>query len=197
MGEIRSALDIALEKTANIQGDKTSADNRELKNAGKKAAGDYLTSGDKSKLEKIAAEKTEAHLKLLQEGALSIFLAGLHLPTETDDLKKVSAIGSGIDMILPKAGMKELFGQIEQIFVQYLSEREQLSKALEQQFLPRLRAKQQEMEKRYGKSGPIDPSRDPEYISALSKNQRMIDAKYEQVVTEVRTRVRQTAGIEE
>jgi len=105
--------------------------------------------------------------------------------------------GSGLEILLPKSGLVQLFGQVAQIMNQYLDEREQLAKALEQQFMPRLRAKQQEMAKRYGQTIPMELSQDNEYQAALAKNRRMLEQKYEAVIAEVRTRVREIAGIEE
>ena len=197
MGEIRSAIDIALEKTADIHGDKTGADNRELKNAGKKAAGNFLSTGDKSILEKALAGQKDANITLITEGAISIFLASFRLPSQETDLTKLGPISNGLELLLPNKGLKEMVDQVSQIFSQYLADCEKLGKALEQQFMPRLRAKQQELSKRYGKNVPIDPSHDPEYMAALTKNQRMIDEKYDQVITQVRSQIREAAGIEE
>lgn len=197
MGEIRSAIDIALEKTANIQGDKSSAEAREFKNAGKRAASGYLSAGPGDILAKVLADKTGEQQKAVAEGALSIFLAAIRLPSTEQDLAHVSVIGSGLDELIPNTGMKDLFAQVGQIFSQYLAERAQLAKALEQQFLPRLKAKQQELAKRYGQTIPLDPMQDNEYLAALDKNHRAIDAKYEAVIGQIRDRVRQAAGIEE
>ena len=197
MGEIRSALDIALEKTAHIEGDPKSADNRDLKNAGKKAAGDFLAKGDQAILKQILGDKSNDKKALITEGALSILLASIHLPAVEDDIKKIDLVGSGLEELLPGKGMIQLFGQVAGILKQYLADQDQLSKALEQQFLPRLRAKQQEIAKRYGQNIPMDLHQDPEYMSALSKNRRMIEEKYEGVIDEVRSRVREIAGIAE
>ena len=197
MGEIRSAIDIALEKTANIQGDKASAESREFKNAGKRAANDFISSGNGDALAKLLEGKTPEQAKVIGEGALAIFLAAIRLPSTDHDLERIAVLGSGFDALVPNAGMKELFGQVAQIFSQYLAERAQLAKALEQQFLPRLKAKQQELSKRYGQAIPLDPMQDPEYMAALDKNHRAIDAKYEAVIAQVRDRIRAAAGIEE
>lgn len=197
MGEIRSALDIALEKTANIHGDKGSGDNRELKKKGKKAAGDFLASGDISILENtLAAYKNDAQ-KLVKEGAISILLASIRLPSSIEDLSKIKTVGTGLDTLLPKSGMAPLFVQFDQILQHYLTELDNLEKTLEQQFLPRLRAKQQEFAKRYGQTIPMELNQDSEYMGALAKNKNMIESKYGTVIDEIRSRVREIGGIEE
>lgn len=196
MGEIRSALDIAMEKTAHIEGDKDSADNRELKNAGKKAAGDFMGTGELSIIEKVLSGKSFEQMKQVSHGAISIILASLRLPGTEADLVKVSRAGTALDKILPDTGIIPLFSHVEQIFKQYLDERANLEKTLEQQFIPRLKAKQQEMAKRYGQSVPLELNQDQDYLAALSKNKRLLEQKYETVITEVRARVREAAGME-
>lgn len=197
MGEIRSALDIALEKTAHIHGDKASAEHRELKNTGKKAAGDYVASGDSAAL--TAALKGHAGKKRqsILEGAVSILLAALHLPATADELPKIERIGAGLEALLPEAGMSALFGQVGKIFQQYLAEREHIVKTLEQQFAPKLKAKQQELARRYGQNVPLTLAQDSEYQAALAKNNHAIDAQYGTVIDEIRARVRESAGISE
>ena len=197
MGEIRSAIDIALERTADIPGDNGLTDNREMKKSGKKAAGDFLANGDSSVLEKLFADKNQEKTPLVREGAVSILLASLRLPLTDADLSKVKLAGTGLDIVLPNSGMAQLFTQVEQIMKQYLTDRETLEKSLEQQFLPRLRAKQQELAKRYGQTVPLELSQESEYVAALSKNRRILEQKYDSVIEEVRSRVRETAGIED
>ncbi len=197
MGEIRSAIDIALEKTADISSSKKSVDSRAIKNKGKKAAGDFISSGDTELFEKLIASESDETRSLINEGAVSILLAGVQLPATKADLEKLKRTGTGLEILLPKSGLVQLFEQVAQILNQYLEEREQLAKALEQQFMPRLRAKQQEMAKRYGQTLPMELSQDSEYQAALTKNRRMLEQKYEAVITEVRIRVREIAGIAE
>ena len=197
MGEIRSALDIALEKTAHIEGDPKSADNRDLKNSGKKAAGDYLSGGDAKVLADALSGKDTERAHMVIEGIVAILLANLHLPAAETDLEKTAKVGAGLDAVLPNAGMTQLFGQVDQILRQFLAEGEQLKKALEQQFGPKLRAKQQELARRYGQTVPMDLHQDPEYLNALSRNRRALDEKYDAVIDEVRARVREIAGITE
>jgi hypothetical protein len=197
MGQIRSAIDIALEKTAHIEGDPKSADHRDLKNSGKKAAGDFLANRDPAIISSALEGKDEERRQMVVEGIVSILLASLHLPSVEADIDKANLIGKGLETALPGKGNEQLFGQVAQILGQYLRELDQLLKALEQQFLPRLRAKQQEIAKRYGQNIPIDLHQDPEYVNALSKNRQALEGKYEAVIDEVRARVREGAGITE
>ena len=53
MGEIKSALEIALEKTAHIEGDLSSIQNREYRNDGKRLANHFLETGDAEELKNL------------------------------------------------------------------------------------------------------------------------------------------------
>ena len=197
MGEIKSALEIALEKTAHIEGDLSSIQNREYRNDGKRLANHFLDTGDAEDLsnsfEKVPSDRRDS----VREGAVSILLAAVKLPVEESDTDKTLKIGSGLETLIPGQGIAAMFGQVEQIFKQYLSEWDQTKKALEQQFMPKLRAKQQEMARRYGQAVPMELTQDPEYAAAFSRAKRALDDKYGMVVDEVRSRVQEITGIGE
>lgn len=196
MGEIRSAIDIAMEKTAHIEGDVSSAEHRDLKNAGKRAANEFLESADPDSFMKLLEGKDGESVTLIREGALSILLAALRLPEAEADLEKTALIGKGVDAFLPGLGMGALFGQVSQILKQYLGEKDHLKQALEQQFLPKLRQKQAELSRRYGQTIPMELHQDPEYAAAWSKNKRALEERYDAVLDEVRSRVKEAAGID-
>ncbi len=245
MGHIKSALEIALEKTADIAVDKTAIDSRDLKNRGKKGASEFLSAlasiaaarsaaAEKSNADEPAAAAAEnaaeterpavdsnaadtgeqtakaaakflealkeadaERMRLVAEGAASIFIASLNLPSSEDDITRFQSTGIGLELLLPGAGMGQLFEQLAQILEQYLQERGQTEQAMQQQYLPRLRAKQQEMAKRYGQNMPLDPRQHPEFMAALNKNMRMVEQRYEPVLEEVRSRIREAVGMEE
>ncbi len=197
MGEIRSAIDIALEKTAHIEGDKTGSENRELKNAGKRAASEFLETENGETFAKSLAGKGDGQSATILEGALSILIAAVKLPSSDGDLARSDRIGAALEIALPGRGMRQLFAQVAQILKQYLDERTNLRGALEQQFAPKLKAKQQELARRYGQNVPMDVNQDPEFVSAYSKSVRMLEQKYGAIVDEIRIRVREAAGIAE
>lgn len=187
MGEIRSAIDIAMEKTSGIKGDKNALVNSQMKNAGKKAAAVFL---DTNKAEDFLKAFNDSPDKMkFREGAVPVFCTAIRLPETEDDIEKNSLWQRGIEIILPGSNLNSLFSQSQIIFKQYLDDRENLYKALEQQFMPRLRAKQEELSKRYNQNITLSLAQDPEYNSALSKNLKALQSQYETVVEEMRSRI--------
>lgn len=197
MGEIKSALEIALEKTAHIKGDISSIQNREFRNDGKRLANHYLDTGDSGQLTDAVEATEEEHRKSTRDGAVSILLAAIKLPVEETDIEKTMRIGDGLEALLPGKGVAEMFSQVEQIFRQYLTEWGQTQKALEQQFMPKIRAKQQELSRRYGQPVPMELHQDPEYIAAFSRAKHALEEKYDMVIDEIRSRIQEISGTEE
>ena len=195
MGEIRSALDIALEKTKDISVSRESLNAQELKTEGKKAATSWLAGGDKNALRVLLNNRTDADKNLLVEGFVSIVLAATHIPAPGESTEKIHSIGEALEMLLPGEEMGILFSRLARILDQYTAEKEQMEQALRQQFLPRLRAKQQELAKRYGQTVNLEPEQDSEYMNLLNRNRSAIEAKYESIIVEVRERFRMAAGL--
>ena len=195
MGEIRSAMDIALEKTKDISVSRESLNAQELKTEGKKAATSWLAGGDKNALRVLLNNRTDADKNLLVEGFVSIVLAATHIPAPGESTEKIHSIGEALEMLLPGEEMGILFSRLARILDQYTAEKEQMEQALRQQFLPRLRAKQQELAKRYGQTVNLEPEQDSEYMNLLNRNRSAIEAKYESIIVEVRERVRMAAGL--
>ncbi len=197
MGEIKSALDIALERTRDISGSAASVATHDQKNLGKKAANAFLQSGDMNVLRTLKAPPAGEDLDPVREGALAILLAAIRLPSAGSNAATINLIGEGLDILFPGTEQAALFSRLAQILDQYLEEKNQMEDMLRQQFLPRLRAKQQEMAKRYGQQVPMELEQDSEYINMLSRSKQAINQKYESVIEEVRARVRDAVGLSE
>jgi len=197
MGEIRSALDIVLEKTKDISTSKESLKAQALKTEGKKAATALLAGKDVNAIRLLLHGKSQNDKTLITEGFISIVLAATHIPAPEETTEKIILIGEALEIVLPGKEMEGLFLRLAKILDQYTAEKEQMEQALRQQFLPRLRTKQQELAKRYGQNVKIEPEQDPEYMNLLSRNRSAINAKYESIIVEIRDRVRKAAGLSE
>lgn len=194
MGEIKSALELALERTKDIPSDTKGLEKREALNKGKKAAGTFLETND-AKVLTYLNQEPESLKQTCIEGAIINFLAMIRLPQAESEIKKIELIGQGLSILLPDSNMDELFEQVKNLFMQYLQTKAQTEQALQQQFMPRLKAKQQEMAKRYGQNIEISAQQDPEFVNALSRQYRALDSQYEEVILQIRDRIKDAAGI--
>ena len=196
MGEIRSAIDIAMEKTEGIKGDRQAIENEKVKNSGKKAAAVFLDGGS---VEDFAAETAKAgssDRNKFIEGALPIFCAAVKLPDDEKDVSAPRRWAEGLKVLLPNSSLDALFRQTETIFNQYLEDEDALSKALERQFMPRLKAQAEELSKIYGRPVSVSLSQNAEYNAAHTRRLKALQDQYSAVINEIRGRIREAAGFQ-
>jgi len=186
MGRIKSALEIAMEKTENVKGDKASIGLFEIKQQGKRLANNYLD-GEISSIEgefkkASGAEERQA----LMQGCFEVFITQITLPNVSEDLKRLEAVGKGLSAIIPERRFSALYQQFMAAVSQYLEEAAHYEEALKRQYAPKLRQKEEELSRRFGRQVKLDPFQDPEFIAFYNQNINALKANYEAIVKEVR-----------
>ncbi len=195
MTEIKSALEIALARTRDIQGDKETLKNNELKNDGKKLASSFLDPGskvDEKEVTTVLKSFSDAERKAFSEGFSGVMLANLTLPSEDTYADKLSLLEKGLQAILKeKKQVAYVFQQVGQFFKQYMKAREQIEAAVKEQYEPKLREKERLLEQQMGAKVHLAHEQDPEYLALLSKNYSRVDAQYNQALLQVKDQLKQ------
>ncbi len=151
MAYIKSALEIALEKTEGIKGDKTALRNASAKEEGKKLASAFF-SDPTLDLEKKFKSYPKEEQPFVREGFVQILFSNLVLPREERELSRLDAIVKALEVLLPdKGNLKVLKSQIQQFFKHCLEDRKRLTEALNKQLGPLIRQKEQELSQRLGR----------------------------------------------
>ena len=195
MAEIKSALEIALAKTQDIQGDKETLKSNELKNDGKKLASAFLDSASKvdegevtSKLKSFSSSER----KSFSEGFSSVMLANLTLPLADTYSDKLSLLEKGLQAVLKeRKQVAYVFQQVSQFFEQYLQAREQIEAGVKEQYEPKLREKEGLLEQQMGAKVHLTHEQDPEFLALLSKNYSRLDEQYNQALQQVKDQLKQ------
>ncbi len=188
MTEIKSALEIALERTRDIKGDKQTLTANERRNFGKRVASRYLNPADGpvdlvKELKKYAGQEGD----YVREGFFQTITANLSLPSDgsyRDSLKKIETGLAGV--IKERRQVGYLFHQIDQFFDQYLKAREQVTEQLKQQYEPQLREKERQLAKQMGAQIQLTPESDPEFMNLLSKNLARLEEQYNQALRQAK-----------
>jgi hypothetical protein len=187
MGDIKTALEIALEKTENVKGDKAGIEQFEAKQMGKKLANAFLA-GEADiavELKKNSAEKKES----LKQGIFDVLVSQIALPAEGGE-HKIEKVGKGLSVVIENKQFTSLFQQLMQIISQYLQEFSQYEQAIRQQYAPKLRHKEEELSRRLGREVRIDPLQDPEYVTFYSQHINALKGNYEPVIEQAKEEVR-------
>jgi hypothetical protein len=185
MGKIKSALEIALERTESVKSDKGSIGQFEAKQKGKKLANQYLEGGIKSLEEEIKKETTTGQ-ESLKQGIFDILISRITLPADKDDLKQIEAAGRGLAAVIGGKQFAEIVKQRVQILNQYLDEINQYEEAIKRQYAPKLKQKEEELSKRLGRTLKLDPFQDPEFVAFYNQNMNALKDNYQAAVDQIR-----------
>jgi hypothetical protein len=185
MGKIKSALEIALEKTESVKSDKGSIGQFEAKQKGKKLANQFLEGEVKSlqdELKKSPAGEKES----LKQGIFDVLISQITLPLLKDDLKRIEAAGQGLSAIIESKRFTEISKQFVQIMNQFLDEAGHFEEAIKKQYAPKLRQKEEELSRRMGRKIKLDPFQDPEFASYFNQSIQTLKANYQAAADQVR-----------
>jgi hypothetical protein len=186
MARIKSALELALERTESVKSDKESIELFELKREGKKLAGAFLENPDEKKLEETIKKYSKDKQGALKQGMFDVLVSQIRLPATQDDIAKQDAVGKAIQFLVNDRRFGQLFGQLVQAFQRYLAEVEQFDQAIRRQYAPKLRQKEEELARRLGRAVQLDPFQDPEFVSFYNQNMNALKGRYEEAIEQVR-----------
>ena len=188
MGVIKTALEIALEKTEKVKSDKSSISQFEAKQRGKKIANACLD-GDVDLASEI--KNTDAgQRESLKQGIFDVLVSQINLPSAREDEKRIEAIGKGLQIIINNSRFTSIYKQVVQLFSQYLQEMSQYDQAIRQQYAPKLRQKEEELSRRLGREVRIDPFQDPEFVTFYNQNINALKGNYETLIEQAKEEIR-------
>ena len=185
MGKIKSSLEIALERTESVKSDKGSISQFEAKQKGKKLANEFLEGSVKSLEEEI--KKTAAlEQASLKQGIFDVLISQITLPAVKDDLKRLETACAGLHAVIGGKRFGEIARQFTQIMNRYLNEAAQYEEAIKRQYAPKLRQKEEEISRRFGRAVKLDPFHDPEFVAFFNQNMNALKANYQAAANDVK-----------
>ena len=185
MGKIKSALEIALERTESVKSNKGSIGQYEAKQKGKKLANEFLE-GTVQSLEEEIKKTSGDELESLKQGIFDVLISQISLPGTKDDLKRIETAGRGLHTVIGGKRFGEIVKQLGQFMGQYLDESAQFEEAIKRQYAPKLRQKEEEISRRMGRAVQLDPFQDPEFAAFYTQNMNNLKANYQAAVDQVR-----------
>jgi len=185
MGRIKSALEIALERTESIKTDKAGIGLFEARQEGKRIANVFLGDPSKSLEAELKKHPKDQHASLKQ-GIFDVLAPQISLPAGESDLPRFEAVCKGLNLLIKDGRFATMLKQLGQILSHYLGETAQLEQAVRQQYAPKLRQKEEELSRRLGQDIRIDPFQDPEFVMFYNQNVNALKANYQTTVDQVR-----------
>lgn len=181
MGRIRSAWEIALEKTQDIAIDKAKLEKENNITAARTLAGRYLNYDEEMSEDvlKKEYEKIEG-LDGVRDGIRTSIMQNLTLPSETvlnDRYERLETLASMISD--NDSQVMSLMGQITAFLKQYPEHQKQLYEQLKEHFRPMLEEKAQQLREKYGQDIPLSLENDKEFVQVANKQLEELRKQYE------------------
>lgn len=198
MAIIKSAWELALEKTASLEADPVKI-RRDLKiKEGRQLAATFLMDIDvkEEDTQKRYDAYPEEEKPIIKEGMALTLLSNLALP-RTPLFKEAfpQLIALGTIIAEGDEQITSLLSQIEEFFTQYLKNQEDLIERMKEQFGPHLEQKQAQLRQQYGPNFVLRPEQDPEFMKLLDKNLAQLDDQYGDILDQAKEQMKELLKI--
>lgn len=178
MGKIRSAWEIALEKTENMEIDHEKIKHNAEVDSIRRIAGTYIT-GDEASDEGIKEKLSSYSPSVLREALSQTILNSIVLSQDDTGLsEKTEKIGALIRIAFHNPEILGYYIEISQHMSDYPKHKEELIKKLKEQIEPMLRQKEVAMREKYGESIHLTIENDKESMEMVKSYIDRLNTQY-------------------
>ncbi|MGA2548230.1 MAG: DUF6657 family protein [Rectinemataceae bacterium] len=211
MAMIKSALEIALERSKDIKVDEAALEANALRVDGKKGAGRYLDDPASGSLAEKLGQYPKDKRAAVREGMFDVLVSQIQLPINDTSAAKLDILSAGFSALATSAGtgllggvgsavadkrVQALFQQLAGFFKQYLDDMKNVEQAIRKQWGPKIREKERQMAARMGQDVRIDPMSDPEFAAFYKQNVSAARAQYQAALDKAKEDLAAILGIE-
>ncbi len=201
MALIKSALEIAMERTKDLKADPKALAANEARQEGKRLAGEYLADPTEvdfaARFAAVAKDKKE----FVREGAFDVLASRIQLPITVvaNPEAEMAPLAAGFKVLnTTPLGEKKIQGAFDQLtgfLARYLEDAKRVEEAIHKQYAPRLKQKEQEMSARMGRPVRIDPMNDPDFAAFYKQNVGQMRTQYQDALDQAKADLAALCGI--
>ena len=211
MAMIKSALEIALERSKDIKVDEVAIEASALRVEGKKSAGRYLDDPGSGSLAEKLGQYPKEKRSAVREGMFDVLASQIQLPSNEAAAAKLEILSAGFSALAAGSGtgllggvgsavadkkVQALFQQLAGFFKQYLDDMKNVEQAIRKQWGPKIREKERQMAARMGQDVRIDPMSDHEFAAFYKQNVSAARAQYQAALEKAKEDLASMLGIE-
>ena len=198
MGKIKSAWEIALERTEGIQMDKDKIKYKADVDSARRAAGRFVSDDEPINEKELRDSLSSLDRKAVKEALIVTAEANLSLPQSEDSdntrLEKAKTLIAIATDNNPEAiGLSE---ELEAFLKQYPLHRKDLLEKMKAQYKPILDEKSEKLSKQYGTEVHLSYENDKEFMEAARQNLERLEAQYQATLTNAKKQLASIAGIQ-
>jgi len=201
MAMIKSALEIALERTKDLKVDPKALAANEARQEGKRLAGEYLADPAEVDFAARFSATPKDRKEFVREGAFDVFASRIQLPitAAADPDAELAPLVAGIKVLntapFGEKRIQATFDQLGGFLKQYLDDAKRVEEAIRKQYAPRLKQKEQEMSARMGRPVRIDPMQDPDFAAFYKQNVGQMRTQYQDALDKAKADLAALCGI--
>ena len=201
MAEIKSALEIALERTKSMKADPKALKAYELRQEGQKLAGDFLNDPASVNLEARIKAASKEDREALRSAVYGVLSSRIQLPVTKAGLppETLEALAKGFTALaaspFPDKRIAGLLTQVWDFMSRYLEDAAKLDAALRKQYAPKLQRKEQELAARTGQAVRLDPLSDPEFVNVYQQNVGRLKSQYQDALDQAKADLAAMLGV--
>ncbi len=208
MALIKSALELALERTKDLEVDEVAIEAGRIKTEGRRTAGKFLDDPENTNLAKAVQAIDAKNRELFRKSIFDVLIAQIQLPTGLFNTEKLSALGTGLGAlagVAPSLGALagasaekkaiSLVQQVSSFLSKYQEEVKRVEQAIRTQWAPKLKEKERQMAARMGQDVRLDPMADPEFAAFYKQNFEALRANYSDALERAKSELTGLCGI--
>ncbi len=190
MAEIRSTLEMVLERAARLEAEAgDSLATEEKSQEGMRLAAQYMR-GEEIDLALLLA-KPEGERRLLVQGALATLLRNITLPREGDDQAGADRAMQGMLQVGQDPQLQAVVEEMKKILGQFLQHKEQLRGQIEEQFAQQMATTEHSMGQQTGGQVKREPDQHPQFAEEWQKVMVQLNEKYGNALDQHKTYTQQ------
>jgi hypothetical protein len=100
--------------------------------------------------------------------------------------KRLEQVGKGLASLIADKRFAAIYQQFIAAIKQFLDEAAQYEEAIKRQYAPKLKQKEEELTRRFGRPVKLDPFQDPEFAAFYNQNMNALKGNYEAMAGQMR-----------
>jgi len=189
MAEIKSTMDMVMERAARMAAEAEAAGGEDQLQEGMRAAASFMR-GDKIDLAAAVAARPVAEQAVFRKGAVQALLRNIFLPREAEQQKGAEQAMNGLVMVGRGSGeLLAAFGEMKKLLDQYLQHREQYREQLEGHFAQQMAQLEATMAKQTGMSMKLKPSQHPKFQEEWQRVLTQLNDQYGNALNQYKAQV--------
>ncbi|MDY6933761.1 MAG: DUF6657 family protein [Spirochaetota bacterium] len=192
---IKTSLEIALERSANIEVDKVALKRRELEHEGRRIAG-MMISNNAVTLESQLKGREKNDIEIIVNSIEEVLLSNIQLPKNEVSLELIKNEYEILIRIKEnKKLIKKKISDIEHLFQQYVEQLTLLEKQIAEELTPSLKKLEEQIGAQLGSKVKISPESNPEYLKKRKAIIENFNAQYNEQLLYLKNQIKNLENV--